>query len=150
LSYSLLIGTSTPVYDIAKHYQPSDIRDLLIRNTALGESLASCFSSKAPTSEDQPEHSVVLMRGHGYTVAGSSIEECVFRAIYTKENAVIQTTSLLLRTAYPGGGDAAPSLQYLHDDEITGTTGISVSGWGRAWDLWTREVEAAPLYVNHG
>lgn len=90
------------------------------------------------------------MRGHGYTVASTSIETCVFRAIYTRENAVILTTSLSLRAAIPANVDAAASIEYIHDDEIAGTSDISQSGWARAWGLWVREVEAANLYVREG
>lgn len=39
------------------------------------------------------------MRGHGLTVVGESIEESVFRAIYTAENARMQTVSLTLQLA---------------------------------------------------
>ena len=88
------------------------------------------------------------MRGHGYTVVAPTIEECIFRAIYTKENAIIQTTSLGLRMAYHGRDGSVAEIQYLHDDEITGTTAISQTGWSRAWGLWLREVEASHLYVN--
>lgn len=88
------------------------------------------------------------MRGHGYTVVAHSIEECVFRAVYTKENAAIQTTSLGLTAAYLGTGEAVPDPEYLHDDEIAGTTAMTQSASGRAWGLWVREVEAARLYVN--
>ncbi|KIX07446.1 uncharacterized protein Z518_02099 [Rhinocladiella mackenziei CBS 650.93] len=147
------LGTSTPVYDIAKHYQPDDIRDLLIRNAPLGESLASCFCDSqrtSPAEQNEPAHSVVLMRGHGYTVVASSIEQCVFRAIYTKENAIIQTASLGLRAAYQGNGDTAPAIQYLQDDETAGALAMTQSAWGRAWGLWVREVEVATLYVRDG
>ena len=90
------------------------------------------------------------MRGHGYTVAASSIEQCVFRAIYTKENAAIQTASLGLRAAYLGNGDTSSAIQYLHDDEIAGTLAMTQSAWSRAWGLWLREVETANLYVSEG
>ncbi|KAK5451813.1 hypothetical protein LTS15_007536 [Exophiala xenobiotica] len=147
-------GASTPVYDIAKHYEPGATRDLLIRSLHLGESLAACFraadASTIQTSKDEPGHSVVLMRGHGYTVAARSIEECVFRAIYTRENATIQTASLGLSAAYRGAGDSPTEIQYLHDDEIEGATGIALTGWARAWGLWVREVEAANLYASSG
>ena len=134
------LGTSTPVYDISKHYEADGVRDLLIRSVGLGTSLASCFASG-----EGPDHAVVLMRGHGYTVVAPSIEECIFRAIYTKENAIIQTTSLGLSMAYHGSGKG---IEYLRDDEIAGTTAISQTAWTRAWGLWVREVEALQLYVS--
>ena len=69
---------------------------MLVRNHHLGESLASHFSS----SNSQDSHSVVLMRGHGMTVAAPNIEECVLRAIYAQQNAAIQTNALVTRSAY--------------------------------------------------
>lgn len=137
------------MFDISKHYQPDDTRDLLIRNTTLGKSLADCFgehNSNSRGKKDEPDHSVVLMRGHGYTVAAPTIEQCVFRAIYTSENAAIQTASLGLRAANLGNGNAALDIQYLRNDEIAGTAAIAESAWARAWDLWVREVETATLY----
>jgi hypothetical protein len=70
------------------------------------------------------------MRGRGYTVAARSIEECVFRAIYTRENATIQTASLGLSAAYRGTGDSPTEIQYLRDDEIEGATGDRVNWMG--------------------
>lgn len=91
------------------------------------------------------------MRGHGYTVVAGSMEECIFRAIYTKENAIIQTTSLGLNLAYRGASsqraENEAQVQYLRDDEIEGAGAISTSSGSRAWGLWVREVEASPLYV---
>lgn len=84
------------------------------------------------------------MRGHGYTVVADCIEECVMRAVYTNDNAIIQTTSIGLKAAYHSAGD----IEYLHEDELTGAKDLSHSGWGRAWGLWVREVEAAQLYVR--
>ena len=142
------LGTSTPVYDISKHYQANDTRDLLIRNIGLGQSLASCFTS-THGSNDKAGHAVVLMRGHGYTIVATSIEECIFRAIYTRENAIIQTTSLGLSMAYHDSSNGkSATIEYLHDDEIAGTTAISETAWARAWGLWVREVEASQLYVS--
>ena len=39
------LGKSTPVFDIAQHYQKGDTQDMLVRNTHLGAALASTFSS---------------------------------------------------------------------------------------------------------
>ena len=148
------LGPSTPVYEISKHYQADDVRDLLIRNIDLGKSLASCFinsqADQTSAGNPDPTHAVVLMRGHGYTIVAPSIEACIFRAIYTKENAIIQTTSLGLSMAYrdPSHAGAGRDIEYLRDDEIQGTTDLSKHSWRRAWGLWVREVEALELYVN--
>ncbi|KIV93467.1 hypothetical protein PV10_04679 [Exophiala mesophila] len=146
------LGAGTPVYDIAKHYDRDSVRDLLIRNTKLGESLATCFgTTNSDTATDRKldiNASVVLMRGHGYTVAAQGIEECVYRAIYTRENAAVQSQSLLLGAAYQSASGHAPKLEYLHDDELPAAGSIAETGWKRAWGLWVREVEAVNLYVH--
>lgn len=49
--------------------------DMLIRNPALGQALAQSLGMQA----------CVLMRGHGSTVVGSSIEQVVYRAILNTE-----------------------------------------------------------------
>lgn len=89
------------------------------------------------------------MRGHGCTIVGATPQEAIYRAIYTKTNAAIQTASLGL--AFVGGargdaGSGGPDVEYLRDDELQGTLDMSRFGWGRAWGLWLREVEAAGLY----
>jgi HCOMODA/2-hydroxy-3-carboxy-muconic semialdehyde decarboxylase len=83
------------------------------------------------------------MRGHGYTVAGSSLEDAIYRAVYAKENAAIQTTSLGL-AHFSGGKDT--EVQYLRDDELEDTEAMVQTAWSRAWGLWRREVEATELY----
>jgi hypothetical protein len=43
---SCAIGVNKPPeFDVAKHYRPEDIQDMLVRNTYLGGGLASNFSS---------------------------------------------------------------------------------------------------------
>ncbi len=117
------VGTEVPVWDIAKHYNRGDTHNLLVSNQALGAALASAFTStqsyaaragamgvklvssliksdESTRLDLQPDHPVVLMRGHGFTALGGSIKEVVYRAIYTSSNASIQTASLLLRNAH--------------------------------------------------
>ncbi|KAK5055086.1 hypothetical protein LTR84_012834 [Exophiala bonariae] len=142
------LGQSTPVFNIAEHYQSGDIQDLLIREVRLGEALASHFGKG---SKDEPLQAVVLMRGHGFTTVASSPEECIFRAIYTQDNAGIQTTSLALNAGLARSSKASstsiPEVHYLSDDEVAAATGMGQNAWTRAWSLWVREVQADPLYV---
>jgi ribulose-5-phosphate 4-epimerase/fuculose-1-phosphate aldolase len=140
------IGTKTPNWDIAEHYESGDVRDLLVRNTKFGAALASEFGP-----EKQPEHAVVLMRGHGFTVHGPSIIDVVMRAVYTQQNANIQTTALLTRAAHFGSGPHAtdaPDMAFLSQEETEGSTEMTIRSAYRPWGLWLREVEASPLYVN--
>ncbi|MFT4045826.1 MAG: class II aldolase/adducin family protein [Solimonas sp.] len=54
--------------------------NLLITRPELGQDLAATLGDRA----------VVLMRGHGATIVGSSVKEAVFRAVYTMINAQLQ------------------------------------------------------------
>lgn len=149
------LGKHIPVYDIAKYYQDGDAQDMLVRNTRFGNTLAEQFSSPsaASSSKQAPDHPVVLMRGHGFTVAGSSIQETVLRAVYTQQNASIQTTALTTSAAHfgpPGtnGQGSSSQIHYLSDKECEGA--LEMTKWSayRPWGLWLREVEALGLYVN--
>ena len=142
------LGHDTPNYDIGEFYQEGDRHDMLVCNTRLGGALASKFSDSGRSLD----HAVVLMRGHGMTVAAKSMEVCLMRAVYTQQNAKVQTTALLLNAAYFGTDqkDVGPdSIQFLKNSELKGHTDMMKdSGPGRAWGLWLREVETTGLYVN--
>ncbi len=75
------IGIGAPVWDIAKDFGATD---MLVRNNAIGNSLAKALGDKA----------VVLMRGHGDVAVGSAVKVAVFRAYYTDVNARLQTQAL--------------------------------------------------------
>lgn len=143
------LGVDTPVFDIGRYYEPGDRRDMLVKTTKFGAALASDFGQGV-----HAEHAVVLMRGHGFTVQGKSIVDVVLRAVYTQQNAGIQTTALLTRAAYFGGAqqdtnDAYRSgVQYLSEEETEGSTEMTERSAARPWRLWLREVEAQGLYVN--
>lgn len=154
------IGAGVPVFDISDHYAEDDIRDLLVRNTNLGAALAGCLSGSknhnGATPEEEGdsekaelEYPVVLMRGHGMTVASSSIEQCVQRAIYTAENASIQTASLTTHRAYFDSRGRSGEIQYLRPDEWEPTTDMVRWSFLRPWNLWLRQVESSTFYVNN-
>ena len=140
------LGTSSPIYDIGKYYEPGDRKDMLVSNTRFGSALASHFGDEG----NEPDHAVVLMRGHGFTVQGSSIQDVVLRAVYTQQNASIQTTSLVTRAAHFGVNSSAADggIQYLSQEETEGATVMTKWSARRPWGLWLREVEADPMYVN--
>lgn len=147
---AILGSTGTPIYDNAKYVRPGiDTPDMLVRNTYLGAALASQFSTAATLN-----HAVVLMRGHGMTVVGPTIQDCVLRAIYTQNNAVIQTTTLLTRAAWrtelAQGQDAGGGIHYLSEEEADAAMEMTKWSAMRPWALWLREVEAAGIYVNRG
>ena len=93
--------------------------DMLVRDGALGASLAKSLG-------DRP---VVLMRGHGSTVVGTSIEEAVFRAVYTELNAKLQMQATAL-------GEPI----YLNAEEAAKSTVTNRNVMRRAWDLWVTDI----------
>ncbi|KJY02245.1 hypothetical protein TI39_contig71g00009 [Zymoseptoria brevis] len=112
-------GPQVPVFDIAQHYTSSSpLHSLLVTNTHLGAALAAGFNptpsvlskgvmalknyltSSTPSPVPFPPCPTVLMRGHGMTCVGRSIEEVVYRAIFTCVNARVQTTALLMQGGY--------------------------------------------------
>jgi ribulose-5-phosphate 4-epimerase/fuculose-1-phosphate aldolase len=127
---------------------------MLIRDTRFGAALASYFSSAPEDNGTSVEHNVVLMRGHGFTVVAEGIVECVVRAVYTQQNASIQTTALLTRAAYglitSGAEKKLPEIRYLNAAETKASEMITQSAGTalRPWGLWLREVEKEELYVN--
>jgi len=105
------------------HFEIRDIAgnsDLLIRNATLGRALADALGSRA----------AVLMRGHGSTVVGTSLEQAVYRAIYAETNARLQMQALAL-------GDVT----YLNGEEASLAAATNDTQLARVWELWTHAVE---------
>ena len=71
---------------------------------------------------------VVLMRGHGSTVVGTTVAHAVYRAIYTETNAKIQATALSLGP-----------VTFLTPEEADAAEEISLLQVERAWQLWKDE-----------
>jgi len=113
------LGDGAPVFEIRE--AAGEESDLLIRDNALGVALAGVMGAG----------NVVLMRGHGATVAGRSLRLAVFQAIYTQMNAELQMKAM----------DIGPVV-FLNAAEARKTWG-SVGGQAdRAWNLWKSEAEA--------
>ncbi|MGY1704533.1 class II aldolase/adducin family protein [Geodermatophilus sp. SYSU D00697] len=93
--------------------------DLLVRNAGSGADLAA---SLGPAS-------VVLMRGHGSTAVGASLQEAVYRGIYTEVNARVQAEALRL-------GECT----YLTDEEAAATVATNTTQVARAWGFWRDRV----------
>lgn len=117
------VGTHVPVFEIRD--RRGDTSDMLIRDAELGEALAETLGSA----------SLVLMRGHGSTAVGPSLQVAVFRAAYAEVNARIQTAAL-------GMG----AVTFLSDAEIVAADEANSGQVGRAWELWLKE--AAPDLAN--
>ena len=107
------LWSGAPVFDIRR---VRDENDLLIRDIPLGQALAR---SLGPCT-------CVLMRGHGMTIVGDSVQEAVFRAIYTEMNARLQLQAQSLEGP----------LTFLNEAEGKGATAANRSTLERPWQLW--------------
>jgi HCOMODA/2-hydroxy-3-carboxy-muconic semialdehyde decarboxylase len=112
---SSFLGGGAPVFEIRE--AGGSATDMLIRTPELGAALARTLGA-AP---------VALMRGHGDVVVGPSLQEAVFRAIYTEVNARLQAEALQL-----GQGQVI----FLNDEEAAKATATNAGVLVRAWDLW--------------
>src|SRR5215831_19393337 len=112
------VGTETPIFEIRECI--GDGSDLLIRNGELGAALAKSLGPK----------SVVLMRGHGVTVTGPSLQEAVYRGVYVDVNARLQLQAIGLG-----------AVNYLTEPEGRAAAAANASQIGRAWDMWKMKVE---------
>jgi ribulose-5-phosphate 4-epimerase/fuculose-1-phosphate aldolase len=74
------------------------------------------------------------MRGHGDVVVAPSLQEAVFRAIYTEVNARLEAEALRL-----GQGQVV----FLNDEEAAMATKTNAGVLVRAWDLRKTKALAA-------
>ena len=93
--------------------------DMLIRDTGLGKALAQSLG----------QHNCVLMRGHGSTTVGPSIEVAVYRAIYAEVNAKLQMQAAALGP-----------INFLNEEEAALAAASTESQIVRAWDLWRGQI----------
>jgi len=111
----------TPFWD--QHDEFGDT-NLLVVEQEQGHSLARALGP----------HSVVLMKRHGATVAGSGLQDVVARSIYLCQNAEYQMHAHLLGTPTP-----------LHPGEIkpAGEGNLSPGPIARAWEYWSQRLAAS-------
>lgn len=107
------LWSGVPVFEIRKAQVEND---LLIRDARLGRELAKCLGGC----------SCVMMRGHGMTVVGSSVQEVVFRSIYTQVNARLQTAASQLKGP----------IEFLSEEEGKRATQTNLGTLERPWALW--------------
>ena len=105
-----------------------EIRDLFGPDTAITINTDEQGAALADTLGDRP---VVLMRGHGATIVGTSVPQAVLYAVYAVLNAQMLTTTLLL-------GGKNPT--YVNDAEGRNLAGRVRDG-SRTWDYLARLVE---------
>ena len=100
--------------------------DMLIRSPYLGEALAKSLG----------KHNCVLMRGHGSTVVGTSLEQVVYRAIYAEVNAKLQL-------AANGLGENS----FLNEEEAQLSSDMNDGQIPRSWNLWVTRLGKVDLGV---
>ncbi|KAK5628533.1 hypothetical protein RRF57_004248 [Xylaria bambusicola] len=139
------LGEEVPVFDISQYYNHNDTRDLLVTNVRLGAALAAKFSADSSQITALPDHSIVLMRSHGFAGCAADIKTVVYQALYTQHNAQVQSDALNLEHAHGGSKD---DILYLTPQEARDSYATIGQNLERPWSLWVREVEVSPLYVN--
>ena len=120
------MGTEVPVWDSRTHFGDTN---LLVTAMPMARDLAAALGPR----------SVALMRGHGCVVAGGSLREVVFNAIYLQLNAELQ-----LRAAGLG------AITFLSDGEVAAVLKTRSSfTFERAWEYWCqragRPYDARPM-----
>ena len=114
------LGAQVPVFEI--RHAAGESTDLLIRNQALGQALA----------QDLGQSAVALMRGHGNVVVGFSIQQVVFRAIYTEGNARLQSEAMRMG-----------EVNFLTPGEAQAASDMNDEHLGRPWEVWKRRAQMA-------
>jgi HCOMODA/2-hydroxy-3-carboxy-muconic semialdehyde decarboxylase len=107
------MGTEVPVWDSRTRFGDTN---LLVTNVSMARDLAAGLGQR----------SVALMRGHGAVVAGGSLREVVFNAIYLELNATLQQRAAAL-------GD----ITFLSEGEVRAILASRSSfTFERAWEYW--------------
>ena len=112
---SVFLGSQTPIFEIRESFGPET--DLLITNKKSGSAVARALGARP----------VVLLRGHGNAVVGTSIRHAVYRAIYTELNARLQAESLRLG-----------EVTFLTDEESTNAAKSVEGDLSKPWEHWRR------------
>jgi len=112
------IAQGVPIFETR---DAAGMTDLLIRNPSLGQALAKSLADKP----------AVLMRGHGATVVGPSLQRLVGRSIFLAMNATLQAQAMALA---PGG-----RINYLDPEEARLIEAREGYGLARAWEAWKRK-----------
>ena len=136
-----------PVWDIEKAYQPDQDSDLLVKTTELGASLAKAFSKTPGLNQTQPDHTIVIMRHHGFTAVGPDIETTMYRTLYTIANAQAQLQATILDNASGVSRDNSTSDSLALQGKLAkDARAMNERTQSKSWPLWLREVGVNPLY----
>lgn len=140
-------GVEVPVFDITRYYNGSDVEDLLVRNVRLGAALAREFGS---ARHGKPDHYVVLMQSHGFATAAQDLKTAVFQAVYTQNDAAVQSDAMQINSASHAAGDGPrEGIIYLTERQARESWETDIVTIEKPWALWKREVQVSPLYINN-
>lgn len=119
------IGTEVPRWDIRTRF--GDATNLLVSTIEQGHDLAATLA----------DHSMVLMRGHGFASCGASIVKTVSTAVSLPRNARVLLAARQMRGP----------IVALSESEMTSVSGAGGPDVGpdspaarRGWNLWLAEV----------
>jgi HCOMODA/2-hydroxy-3-carboxy-muconic semialdehyde decarboxylase len=115
------MGASVPVWDSRDDFGNTN---LIVAKPEEGASLARALGANW----------IVLMRRHGATVAGRSLEELVFRTIYIARNAALQIEAQSLGAITPLNGE---------ETELAGRFNLEPGPVMRAWEYWSVRLDKA-------
>jgi ribulose-5-phosphate 4-epimerase/fuculose-1-phosphate aldolase len=123
------LGGGSAHFDIRHSDEGAEVEtDMLIRSSALGASLAKSLANC----------SCVLMRGHGSTTVGNSVEQVVYRAIYAEMNAKLQMQAMAMAMVGP---EPQGSITYLTETEAHLAADANDTQIGRSWNLWRGRID---------
>ena len=115
------IGEKAPFWDARDEFGDTS---LIVAKPEEGASLARALGP----------HWIVLMRRHGATVAGKTLEELTFRTIYTARNAAMQIQAHTL-------GHVSPL--NAAETALAGEYNLRPGPVARAWEYWSVRLDKA-------
>jgi HCOMODA/2-hydroxy-3-carboxy-muconic semialdehyde decarboxylase len=123
------MGTRVPLWDSQDEFGDTP---MVLTTKEQGASLARALGP----------HAMVLMRRHGATVVGASLQEVVFRSIHSHRNAELLLRAKALGTVTPlTRGETEQAEAYS----------LRERPMGRAWEYWvTRLIKAGELPPRTG
>jgi hypothetical protein len=89
------------------------------------------------------------MQSHGFAAVATDIKIATFVGVNAVVQAKIQSEALKIQHAYTGEAARGDNgIVYLTPQQVRDTWEGIIPTIDRPWDLWVREVQVDPLYVN--
>jgi HCOMODA/2-hydroxy-3-carboxy-muconic semialdehyde decarboxylase len=117
------IGAEIPVWDISEKFGATDL-------------LVTCVEHGADLAAQLAANTIVLMRGHGFAAAATSLYEAVSLSVYLPKNARILTTAKLL-------GGRVRTIDAAEIDAV-GTPNPEAPAFQRGWEYWCKRAGVMP------